>query len=104
MNIADPAKRSCAVTTIWTGEEDARRLRAWSENAAGLTLGLGLRLRKREDADRGDLFRIGHMGHLNVPMIMATLGTIDAGLKTLNIPHGDGGLTAATQVIAIYGR
>lgn len=104
LNIADAAKRSAAVTTIWTGEGEATRLRAWTENEAGLTLGMGLLLRKGADADRGDLFRIGHMGHLNIPMLMATLGTIDAGMKTLGIPHGDGGVTAATRVIADYGR
>jgi alanine-glyoxylate transaminase/serine-glyoxylate transaminase/serine-pyruvate transaminase len=45
-------------------------------------------------------FRIGHMGHLNVPMIMGALGTIDSALKTLDIPHGNGALDAAAQVIA----
>lgn len=104
LNIRDAAKRSSAVTTIWTGEGEARQLRAWTEGEAGLTLGLGLLLRKGPDADRGDLFRIGHMGHLNIPMIMATLGTIDAGLKSLGIPHGDGALTSATRVIAAYER
>lgn len=104
LNIRDETKRSSAVTTIWTGEGEAKRLRAWTEHEAGLTLGLGLLLRKGDNADRGDLFRIGHMGHLNIPMMMATLGTIDAGLKTLGIPHGDGALTAATQVIAAYER
>jgi alanine-glyoxylate transaminase/serine-glyoxylate transaminase/serine-pyruvate transaminase len=44
------------------------------------------------------------MGHLNISMMMATLGTIDAGLKSLGIPHGDGGVTAATRVIAEYER
>lgn len=104
LNIPDAAKRSSAVTTVWTGEGEAKRLRAWTEQEAGLTLGLGLLLRKGANADRGDLFRIGHMGHLNIAMIMATLGSIDAGLKTLGIPHGDGGLTAATRVIAEYER
>jgi alanine-glyoxylate transaminase/serine-glyoxylate transaminase/serine-pyruvate transaminase len=104
LNIREEAKRSSAVTTIWTGAGEAKRLRAWTEHEAGLTLGLGLLLRKGENADRGDLFRIGHMGHLNIPMVMATLGTIDAGLKTLGIPHGDGGLAAATRVIADYER
>ena len=45
-------------------------------------------------------FRIGHMGHVNGQMIMGVLGTIDAGLKALEIPHGGGALEAAASVIA----
>ncbi|MEP1389606.1 MAG: alanine--glyoxylate aminotransferase family protein, partial [Yoonia sp.] len=45
-------------------------------------------------------FRIGHMGHVNAHMIMGVLGTIEAGLKALDIPHGDGALSAAATVIA----
>jgi len=33
-------------------------------------------------------------------MIMGVLGTIDAGLKALNIPHGSGALEAAAQALA----
>ena len=46
------------------------------------------------------MFRIGHMGHLNVPMLMGLIGTIDAGLKALKIPHGSGACEAAAQVIS----
>jgi alanine-glyoxylate transaminase/serine-glyoxylate transaminase/serine-pyruvate transaminase len=104
LNIAEGQKRSCAVTTVWTGEGDADRLRHWCEEFAGLTLGLGLSLTEMDGEPGGNLFRIGHMGHLNVPMIMATLGTIDTGLKALNIAHGDGGLTAASRVISEFER
>jgi alanine-glyoxylate transaminase/serine-glyoxylate transaminase/serine-pyruvate transaminase len=45
-------------------------------------------------------FRIGHMGHVNAHMIMGALGTIEAGLKALGIPHGDGALSAAAQAVA----
>jgi len=37
-------------------------------------------------------------------MIMGVLGTIDAGLKALEIPHGRGALEAAAQVIAAAGN
>ena len=40
------------------------------------------------------------MGHVNAHMIMGALGTIDAGLKALDIPHGRGALEAASSVIA----
>jgi alanine-glyoxylate transaminase/serine-glyoxylate transaminase/serine-pyruvate transaminase len=95
LNLADPAIRSHAVTSIRLGEGDADRLRAWTEAEAGVTLGVGL-ARVPESA----YFRIGHMGHVNAQMVMAVLGTIDAGLKALDIAHGRGALDAAAMVIA----
>jgi len=47
-----------------------------------------------------DCFRIGHMGHMNPPMLLGMLGTIETGLKALDIPHGEGALPAAMEVIA----
>ncbi|MEM9232019.1 MAG: hypothetical protein AAGB10_20705, partial [Pseudomonadota bacterium] len=46
------------------------------------------------------MFRIGHMGHLNPPMILGTLATIEAGMSALGITHGGGALRAASDVIA----
>ena len=46
------------------------------------------------------IFRIGHMGHLNAHMVLGTLGAIDAGLKSLKIPHGNGALEAASLICA----
>lgn len=95
LNMPDPAHRSHAVTSIGLASPDGDRLRDWCEKAAGLTLGIGL---GRTPADAW--FRIGHMGHVNAQMILAALATIDAGLKALDIPHGAGGVEAATRVIA----
>lgn len=95
LNIADPAYRSHAVTSIGIGSPNGDALRRWCEFKCGLTLGIGL---GREPADA--YFRIGHMGHVNAHMIMGVLGTIDAGLKALTIPHGSGALEAASAVIA----
>jgi alanine-glyoxylate transaminase/serine-glyoxylate transaminase/serine-pyruvate transaminase len=95
LNIADPARRSHAVTSIAIGSPNGDRLRQWCEHRCGLTLGIGL---GREPADA--YFRIGHMGHVNAHMIMGVLGTIDAGLKALDIPHGGGALEAAAQALA----
>ena len=97
LNIADPASRSHAVTTIRTGTAEADRLRRWCADAAGLTLGIGLgAAREREDS----LFRVGHMGHLNPPMLLGALATVEAGLAACGIPHGPGALAAAARVIA----
>ncbi len=95
LNIADRAHRSHAVTSIAIGSPHGDALRRWCEHTCGLTLGIGL---GRSPADA--YFRIGHMGHVNAHMIMGVLGTIDAGLKALDIPHGSGALEAASAMIA----
>ncbi len=43
------------------------------------------------------MFRIAHMGHVNAPMILGTLGVIEVGLNALAIPHGKGGVQAAVE-------
>ena len=101
-NIEEHAKRTTAVSTVTTGPEDAARLRQWTETEAGLTLGIGLGFGEPGSPDWRRRFRIGHMGHQNVPMTMGVLGTIDAGLKALGIAHGDGALEAASRVIATH--
>jgi len=40
------------------------------------------------------------MGHVNAHMVMGVLGTIEAGLKALSIPHGAGALEAAAREVA----
>ncbi len=100
LNMADPAARSRAVTTIRTAPGAATALRRWCEEHAGLTLGLGL---TGPDEDGESLFRIGHMGHFDPPMLLGVLGTVEAGLKALGIAHGPGALDAAAAVIAGHG-
>ncbi len=93
-NILDPAHRSDSITSILTGRVDGAWLRRICEEQAGLTLGIGL----GEFADRG--FRIGHMGHLNPPMLLGTLGTIEAALHAIGARTGGSGVAAAAGVIA----
>ena len=45
----------------------------------------------------GKAFRIAHMGHVNAPMILGTLGAVEVGLAALGIPHGRGGVQAAVD-------
>lgn len=99
-NIADPANRTTAVTAVRTGKLNAPALREWCENNGGVTLGIGLNLDTVFGGNPDDLFRIGHMGHLNAHMLMGTLGTIDTGLKALGYKHGDGALDAAAAALA----
>ena len=91
-NVTDPSARSHAVTTITTGTIDAAAIRAICEREMGVTLGLGI------GADTAR-FRIGHMGHLNPPMLLGTLGTIEASLHALGAPIGGSGVAAAAKVI-----
>ncbi len=100
LNMADPALRSHAVTTIRTAPGDGVRIRRWCAEVAGVTLGIGLEV---AGIDPADIFRIGHMGHLNPPMLLGTLATIEASLRGLGIPHGTGAIDAAAAVIAAGG-
>lgn len=92
-NILDPASRANSTTTVLTGTIDGARLRAICDRQAGLTLGRGL----GDFTDRA--FRIGHMGHLNPPMVLGALATIEAALHTLDAPQGGSGVAAAAKVI-----
>jgi len=95
INIADPSQRSRAVTSVRLDEGQGDALRTWCEDAMGVTLGIGL---GRDPASA--FFRLGHMGHVNGHMVLGFLGSIDAGLKALGIPHGKGALEAASAVLA----
>ncbi|MDA0220657.1 MAG: aminotransferase class V-fold PLP-dependent enzyme [Proteobacteria bacterium] len=88
-NITEAAERSNSVTTVRVEGDAAGRLLRWCEEECGVTLGIAI----------GDLagkgFRIAHMGHVNAPMMLGTLGVIESGLLALGIPHGEGGIAAA---------
>jgi alanine-glyoxylate transaminase/serine-glyoxylate transaminase/serine-pyruvate transaminase len=92
-NVTEPESRSNSVTTVLTGDVDASELRRIAEQEAGVTLGIGL----ADFADRA--IRIGHMGHLNPPMILGTIGTIEAALTKMGAPMGGSGSAAAAAVI-----
>ncbi|MEC8041065.1 MAG: alanine--glyoxylate aminotransferase family protein [Pseudomonadota bacterium] len=100
INVADPAHRSRAVTSLRIGLPYGPKLRAWTEQNAGVTLGIGLGMFEKDDPKGEGFFRIGHMGHVNPQMVMGALGAIDMAFKAEGIPHGSGALEAAAQVIA----
>ncbi|SLN23737.1 pyridoxal-phosphate-dependent aminotransferase family protein [Pseudooctadecabacter jejudonensis] len=95
INVADKDARSRAVTSLKLDEGQGDALRAWCEDKMGVTLGIGL---GRTPASA--YFRLGHMGHVNGQMVLGFLGTIDAGLKALGIPHGAGAIEAAARKLA----
>jgi len=94
-SIADPAERSNTVTAIsLEGDGVAQRLVAYCDVQCGVVLGRAL----GDLAGRG--FRIAHMGHINAPMVLGTLGVVETGLAALAIPHGKGGVSAAIEWLA----
>jgi len=100
LNVSEPSHRSHAVTSLAIGAPNGTRLRHWTEKNTGVTLGIGLGMETEEDPHSTGFFRIGHMGHVNAHMVLGVLGSIDAGLKALRIPHGRGALEAASEVIS----
>jgi alanine-glyoxylate transaminase / serine-glyoxylate transaminase / serine-pyruvate transaminase len=91
-NIAEPGERSDAVTTVLMGDgHNPSQLQDYCNTKCGVVLGAGFGKMK------GKAFRIAHMGHLNAPMVLGTLGVIEMGLGALRIPHGKGGVQAAIE-------
>jgi alanine-glyoxylate transaminase/serine-glyoxylate transaminase/serine-pyruvate transaminase len=88
-NIAEPAERSNTVTTVVMNGHDPVELHKYCKEKCGVVLGVGI------GELHGQAFRIAHMGHVNAPMILGTLGVIEVGLNALAIPHGKGGTSAA---------
>jgi len=89
-NITEPAERSDTVTTVvMGGGHDPVALHRYCKEKCGVVLGVGI------GELQGQAFRVAHMGHVNAPMILGTLGVIEVGLNALQIPHGKGGVEAA---------
>lgn len=100
LNVADAAHRGRAVTSARLGAPQATRLRAWCEEKAGLTLGIGLGMAAPEDPAWHGFLRVAHMGHVNAHMTLGAMAVMEAGMKALAIPHGPGALEAAAAVVA----
>jgi alanine-glyoxylate transaminase/serine-glyoxylate transaminase/serine-pyruvate transaminase len=91
-NIAEAGERSDTVTTVVMGNgHDPMALQRYCKEKCGVVLGVGI------GELTGQAFRIAHMGHVNAPMILGTLGVIEVGLNALDIPHGKGGVEAAIE-------
>ncbi|MHA1128659.1 MAG: pyridoxal-phosphate-dependent aminotransferase family protein, partial [Alphaproteobacteria bacterium] len=96
-NVSLAADRSTAVTTVVSNTVDLTPLHRWCQDTAGLTLGVGIGF---GDYEPHQIFRIGHMGHMNPVMLLGALSTIEAGLSALQIPHGEGAIAAAGRVLS----
>ncbi|WP_320200691.1 pyridoxal-phosphate-dependent aminotransferase family protein (plasmid) [Agrobacterium sp. rho-13.3] len=97
MNVSNPARRATGVTTVNTAPGVGAKIRRWCEAEAGVTLGNSLGFPAEEV---GDHFRIGHMGHLNLHMILGVLSCMEAAMVAQGISHGDGAINAAANAVA----
>jgi alanine-glyoxylate transaminase / serine-glyoxylate transaminase / serine-pyruvate transaminase len=90
-NIVKPEERAAAVTTVLCTGCAPKTIVDFCRETCGVTLGIGI----------GGLdqkaFRIAHMGHVNAPMVLGTLGSIEVALVALGIAHGEGGVQAAAE-------
>ena len=91
----DRARRSNSVTAILMPDGfDAEKLRAIAYDRYNVSLGGGL------DSLGGKLFRIGHMGDLNEPMLLGTLSVVELALAATHTPFARGGVQAAIDYLS----
>lgn len=100
-HISEPAERSNSVTTLVMSDgSNPQPIIDFARDQCGVVLGIGI----------GQLdskaIRIAHMGHVNAPMILGTLGVIETALTALDVAHGSGGVqeAAATLGAALKAR
>ncbi len=85
----DPSRASNSVTAILMPDgHDAEAVRRASMRY-NVSLGGGL------STLNGKVFRIGHLGDLNEPMILGTLAAVEMALRVEGVPHAAGGVDAA---------
>jgi alanine-glyoxylate transaminase/serine-glyoxylate transaminase/serine-pyruvate transaminase len=92
----EPASRSVSVTTIAVKPEvvdvDAVRTAARERFQVAIAGGLG--------PLNGRAFRIGHLGDCNQAVILGAIAGVEAALRSLGIPVGEGGTQRAVQYLA----
>ena len=90
----DPEAASDSLTAVLTPTgHDADKVRAIAAERYSVALGRGL------GALQGRVFRIGHMGDLNEPMLLGALGGIELALAEAGMPHARGGVEAAMEAL-----
>ena len=90
----DPLAHSPALTGVALPDgHDADNFRKVVLENFDMSLGTGL------NKIKGKVFRIGHIGHFNDLMLMGTLAGVEMGLDLAKVPHRDGGVLAAMEVL-----
>jgi len=92
----EPASRSVSVTTIAVkpGVVDVDALRTVARERFQVAMAGGL------GPLSGRAFRIGHLGDNNPAVILGALAGVEAALRSLGIPVGEGGVQRAVQFLA----
>jgi alanine-glyoxylate transaminase/serine-glyoxylate transaminase/serine-pyruvate transaminase len=85
---AEAASDSLTAVLMPAGH-DADLVRTIASERYGVALGRGL------TTLQGRVFRIGHMGDLNEPMLLGALAAIELALAEAGVPHARGGIEAA---------
>ncbi|MSP29919.1 MAG: hypothetical protein EXR09_05560 [Acetobacteraceae bacterium] len=92
---ANPTRYSDSVTAILMSEgHDADALRRMVLGKSNVSLNGGL------DLLGGKVFRIGHLGDLNEPMILGALAAVEMALAVNKIPHSPGDVAATMDYLA----
>jgi alanine-glyoxylate transaminase/serine-glyoxylate transaminase/serine-pyruvate transaminase len=92
---ADPARVSDTVSAIVVPDgHDANAFRKLAVEKFNLSLGGGL------GPLAGRVFRIGHLGDLNEPMVLGALSTVELAMTEAGIPFVRGGVEAAIRQLA----
>ena len=95
---AEPKEYSSSLTAAYTPEgHDSDLLRRLVLEHFDMSLGAGL------SKFKGRAFRIGHLGSFNDLMLAGTLSGVEMGLRLAGIPHHDGGVAAALNILAPAG-
>jgi alanine-glyoxylate transaminase/serine-glyoxylate transaminase/serine-pyruvate transaminase len=90
----DPRAQSDSVTAVLTPEGyDANKVREICLEKFNVSLGGGL------GTLQGRVFRIGHLGDLNEPMILGAIAAVEMALELSGVPHGKGGVAAAMDYL-----
>jgi alanine-glyoxylate transaminase/serine-glyoxylate transaminase/serine-pyruvate transaminase len=91
----NPTRYSDSVTAVLMPEgHDAEAIRRTTRQRFNVSLGGGL------GKLGGKVFRIGHLGDLNEPMVLGTLSAVEMALRIHDVPHGRGGVDAAMDYLA----
>jgi alanine-glyoxylate transaminase/serine-glyoxylate transaminase/serine-pyruvate transaminase len=95
LNPQDEREHSNSLTAVrMPNGSDSDRFMAVTLERYDLSLGQGLGKQK------GQLFRIGHLGDLNELMLLGTLAGVEMGLRVAGVPHRSGGVAAAMEHLA----
>jgi alanine-glyoxylate transaminase/serine-glyoxylate transaminase/serine-pyruvate transaminase len=90
----DAHGHSDSVTAVLVPEgSDADAVRQLCLDRFNVSLGGGL------GALKGKLFRIGHLGDLNEPMVLGGIAAVEMALDLAGVPHGRGGVQAAADYL-----